>query len=597
MKALIKVGYGCNDHCTFCHTLDVRHVDDAAERIDAKIDRAAALGYSMVVLSGGEPTIRPELLQWAKRVASRGLDFGLVTNGRALAYPELVDKLVDCRLKYVYLSMHGGTAKVHDAVVRSHAFAETFGAVENLSGRGLDVTVNCVVNRANLRHLRGVVDRMLPLSDIRLKFSMTEPKGGGWKLFDVVVPKVSEVAGAVADAIAYGEAKDPGRRIFHDGIPLCLLPGLEDRFDDLKTHRYACMIEVWEDDFHPVDDRNKVQPPPCEGCGLRGPCAGLFKAYYERHGADEVRPRPALRSNAFNLVPMATVPWRRGEACPIRGAVTPYDRARTLFLRNGERMTLFRTDTRDFCDTELEAIKLRHGQLYVDTSEKDAPDDFAADLRKIVRLEACETCPEVAACTGCYRVVAGDVFGRDDAFVRRRLSALGGDVLDVGCGEAPYEDVLRPLSEAGAIRYRGMDPDAEALARLRARWPSATLEVGRAEDLELAPGSVDHVLLLRSYNHLERPESVLPRLAAALKPGGTLLIADNVAFGLLRTPRQSKRAEGGPSRFEHYRNDSAEEAARHLEGTDLELLERHDVSPETSNQWMLYYGRREEDRC
>ena len=37
MKALIKVGYGCNNHCTFCHTLDVRDVDGAAPEIDAKI--------------------------------------------------------------------------------------------------------------------------------------------------------------------------------------------------------------------------------------------------------------------------------------------------------------------------------------------------------------------------------------------------------------------------------------------------------------------------------------------------------------------------------------------------------------------------------
>ena len=33
MKALIKVGYGCNDHCTFCHTLDVRHVDRDLELV------------------------------------------------------------------------------------------------------------------------------------------------------------------------------------------------------------------------------------------------------------------------------------------------------------------------------------------------------------------------------------------------------------------------------------------------------------------------------------------------------------------------------------------------------------------------------------
>ena len=59
-KALIKVGYACNEHCGFCHTLEVRHIQGSTAEIDNKIRRAAELGHEMVVLSGGEPTIRPE---------------------------------------------------------------------------------------------------------------------------------------------------------------------------------------------------------------------------------------------------------------------------------------------------------------------------------------------------------------------------------------------------------------------------------------------------------------------------------------------------------------------------------------------------------
>ena len=65
MKALIKVGYGCNENCTFCHTLDMRHIDGSNDEVVRKIHRAKELGHSMVVLSGGEPTTRPELLEWA----------------------------------------------------------------------------------------------------------------------------------------------------------------------------------------------------------------------------------------------------------------------------------------------------------------------------------------------------------------------------------------------------------------------------------------------------------------------------------------------------------------------------------------------------
>src|SRR5258708_4740969 len=121
-KGLIKVGYACNNHCTFCHTLDLRDIDGTGMLVMRKIDRARELGYGMVVLSGGEVTMRKELLPWAARTAAHGLDFGLVTNARMLAYPELVDKLMRLRLGYVYLSLHGGTAKLHHAMVRADAF-------------------------------------------------------------------------------------------------------------------------------------------------------------------------------------------------------------------------------------------------------------------------------------------------------------------------------------------------------------------------------------------------------------------------------------------------------------------------------------------
>ena len=89
MKALVKVGYGCNENCTFCHTADVRHLNDTADRVDWKIERAKRLGYDMVVLSGGEPTVRPELRRWAAKVASLGLDVKKVAVERNL---EIVPK-------------------------------------------------------------------------------------------------------------------------------------------------------------------------------------------------------------------------------------------------------------------------------------------------------------------------------------------------------------------------------------------------------------------------------------------------------------------------------------------------------------------------
>ncbi len=599
VKALIKVGYACNEHCAFCHTQDVRHIQGEATEVDAKIRRAAALRHSMVVLSGGEPTIRPELLRWARLSASLGLSFGLVTNGLRLAYPALVDQLVRLRLGYVYLSLHGGSARIHDRMVRTEgAFEPAMAAVENLHHHeGLDLTINCVVTRHNLEHLPELVDRLRPFPRWAIKFSMVEPKGGGQRLLTQLVPRVSTVARRVHEAIEYGLANNPGQAMLHGGLPLCLLPGHEHRYDDLRTHGFRSMVEIGEPDLFPVDDLNKLQPPPCRECAWSGPCPGLFTAYHERHGHDELRTvHTGARANAFNYAFERVLADGIDErACPIReDGVTPWDRGRDLLVRHRGRVALYRAQTRDFSDAQLQHAKLAQGQVYLDASrDKTAPDDFARDLVPLDRAEICDGCPQREPCSGLWEPAFEDRFTRDDDEVRTRLRALRGTVLDLGCGEAPYLDVLAPLAQGGRIRYVGIDPDADAIEALRARAPWATLHAATADDwLRHADlEAIDHLLILRSWNHLPTPERTLAVLAPRLRPGASLLVVDNVAFGLARGTTQTRRAEHSEAPLEHHRNDTVVDAARAIErvpGLVTRSRWTRPVAPGRSNQWVLH---------
>lgn len=608
-KALLKVGYGCNENCTFCHTADVRHVEGSSEYVVAMIHRAHALGHGMVVFSGGEPTLRREVFDWAALVASLGLDVGLVTNGLLLAYREVLEKLLSRRLRYVYMSLHG-VGRIHDRIVRTQTADAAFQAVRNLSGQGLDLTLNCVVTPQNVEHLVPLVEALVEFPDLRLKFSMVHPKGRGDSLFDVVTARVSDVAPRVLEAIRHGQALVAARgaagpTFGHDGIPHCHLPGLEHLYDDLKTHRYATMIDIGESDYVAIDEKLNVQPDEtCGGCSRRGACPGLFKGYVQRFGHAELQaPAPVPRSNSFTWAYEALVSTGAEEGhCPLRdGAhgILPWDPARELFVRNrlpdGRfRIARFRTDTRDFADDELFETKHALGQAYLDVSRKAAPDDFAKDLRPLVRSPLCGGCPHAATCTGMWEPALDlDVFTRDDAAVRDVLASLEGDVLDLGCGEGPYDDVLGPAARAGRIRYVGVDPHAD-LAALSARRPWAELVRGDAETVALGR-TFDHVLVLRSWNHLHAPEAVVRRGLDLLRPGGTLLVVDNVAFGLARTRTQTERAERGPAGFEHYRNDDGARAARTIEAAAegaLMLTERRDVAPGTANQWLLRYQRR-----
>jgi molybdenum cofactor biosynthesis enzyme MoaA len=290
MKALLKVGYTCNNNCVFCHSSEHKaRLDLTTAQLAAKIDRCAAAGYDLVVLSGGEPTMRRDLVALAGHASARGLDFGLVTNGRMLSYAPLLDRLVARRLRYVYMSLHGAPA-VHDAMVRAQgAQAQSLAAARAVAGRGLAPTVNCVVTRRNLGALRAVVDLVAGAGALTVKFSMVEAKGSALDAFDAVVPPVAAVAAAIADALGYARAR--GLAAAHDGTPFCLLPGLEGLYDDLTTNGFAVMSEAFEEDLFPVDDRNRIKPAPaCGGCAHAARCPGLYREYYQRRGDGELKP-------------------------------------------------------------------------------------------------------------------------------------------------------------------------------------------------------------------------------------------------------------------------------------------------------------------
>lgn len=603
MKALIKVGYACNEHCTFCHTQQLRHIDGGADEITAKIHRAHALGHTMVVLSGGEPTIREELFRWAGLVAHLGMDLGLVTNGLLLAYPELLARLMGARLRYVYMSLHAGEAAIHDRIVRAGSFAAATAAIANLQGHGLAPTLNCVVTRQNLAHLRGLVDAATAWPDVTLKFSACEPKGGAMRLLDIVVPRLRDTAAAILDALQYARERLGPGRARHGGVPLCLLPGFESDYDDLRTHRYWTMVEVGEPDLLPVDDRNKLHPSPhCDDCAIRGGCPGVFREYHGRHGHAELAPpRAGLRSNSFSWVlEQVYTPTGVADHCPLLdpdgpggGSLDPWEPARHLFVRHRDRLARYRCDSRDFDDDAIATVKHAHGQVYLDASRKPAIDDLARDLVKLVRSPICAPCRHRHTCTGLFEPALSFDLADAEAELRARLAELGGDVLEIGCGSGRITAVWRDAIARGAVRWCGIEPDRDALARLHERVPGAQGRAGLAEDelAKLPEASVDHAVIAHAWNHLDDPARVIDELARVLRPGGELWIFDDVPFGLARTGAQQARAAAATAAWEHLRNDDAGAAAARIVHTELVALERRDIAPDTGNQWLIRYRR------
>ncbi len=74
----------CNLACTYCNEYDHTSQPVPFEALRDRVDQLAALGTSIVTLSGGEPLLQPRLADVIRRIRHHGMIAGMITNGYLL---------------------------------------------------------------------------------------------------------------------------------------------------------------------------------------------------------------------------------------------------------------------------------------------------------------------------------------------------------------------------------------------------------------------------------------------------------------------------------------------------------------------------------
>jgi len=94
----------CNLACTYCNEFDDFSPPVPTEEMFRRIDRLAALGTSVITISGGEPLMHPQLDEIIGRMRRHGIITGLITNGYLLT-PERIERLNRAGLEYLQISI------------------------------------------------------------------------------------------------------------------------------------------------------------------------------------------------------------------------------------------------------------------------------------------------------------------------------------------------------------------------------------------------------------------------------------------------------------------------------------------------------------
>ena len=94
----------CNLDCAYCNEYDKTSAPVPLETMLRRIDRLADLGTTIITLSGGEPTLHPDLDAIIRRIRDRGAIATLITNGLLLT-PDRIRALNRAGLDYLQISI------------------------------------------------------------------------------------------------------------------------------------------------------------------------------------------------------------------------------------------------------------------------------------------------------------------------------------------------------------------------------------------------------------------------------------------------------------------------------------------------------------
>ena len=154
---------------------------------------AKALGVLQLGLSGGEPTLRPDLEALVGCAHELGLYSTLVTS----AYRLKRDRLADLRvagLDHVQISIQASDEALSDRVAGTASYRDKMAAYRWTKELGFPLTVNVVLHRQNLHQVGALIELAEALGAERIELANTQYYGWAYHNRTALMPTRAQVA-------------------------------------------------------------------------------------------------------------------------------------------------------------------------------------------------------------------------------------------------------------------------------------------------------------------------------------------------------------------------------------------------------------------
>lgn len=174
-----EVTSACNLSCDYCRgsaTKTPGRGELSTEDALSFIDEISPLS-PMIILSGGEPLLRPDIFELAGHSIEKGMRVALATNGTLLTH-EIVDRIASSGVSRVSVSLDGASQKIHDMSRGQGTFGQTLNGIEKLMGK-IPFQINMTITRKNVHEIAGIMDLAEDFGAAALHLFFLVPTGRG----------------------------------------------------------------------------------------------------------------------------------------------------------------------------------------------------------------------------------------------------------------------------------------------------------------------------------------------------------------------------------------------------------------------------------
>ena len=155
-----NVTRACNLKCIHCYARAVERGDESEidhEKGLALIDDLALFGVPVILFSGGEPLMRPDLVGLARYAVDKGMRAVVSTNG-TLITRQKARELKQIGLSYVGVSLDGMETVNDRFRGKRGAFRDAIAGIKNCQEMGLKVGLRFTINLLNVAEIPRIFD-------------------------------------------------------------------------------------------------------------------------------------------------------------------------------------------------------------------------------------------------------------------------------------------------------------------------------------------------------------------------------------------------------------------------------------------------------